>query len=94
MRLAERLIQQQDAAVSSASALRASIPEQGRILTFKRSVAVDKEADLRIGLRAVSVKIASGKTRAAVLFAALIFLAVASWMAKPLLANQQLPERM
>ena len=41
MRLAERLIQQQDAAVSSPSALRASIPEQGRVLTFKRSVVVD-----------------------------------------------------
>ena len=49
MRLAERLIQQQDAAVSSASALRANIPEQGRVLTFKRAVVVDKQADLRIG---------------------------------------------
>ena len=41
MRLAERLIQQQDAAVSSPAAIRANIPEQGRVLTFKRAVAVD-----------------------------------------------------
>ncbi|PYJ01824.1 MAG: hypothetical protein DME25_17410, partial [Verrucomicrobia bacterium] len=41
MRLAERLIQQQDAAVTSPAAIRASIPEQGRVLTFKRAVLVD-----------------------------------------------------
>src|SRR5262249_36575210 len=39
MRLAERLIQQQDAAVTSPAAIRATLPEQGRILTFKRAVA-------------------------------------------------------
>lgn len=88
MRLAERLIQQQDAAVTSASALRASVPEEGRILTFKRSVAVDKQADLRIGLKAVSVKVASVKTRAAVLFGTLIFLVVISWIARPLLSSE------
>ncbi len=49
MRLAERLIQQQDAAVSSPAAIRANIPEQGRVLTFKRAVVVDPWADLRIG---------------------------------------------
>jgi len=42
MRLAERLIQQQDAAVTSPAALKASIPEQGRVLTFKRAVVVDR----------------------------------------------------
>ena len=58
MRLAEKLIQQQDAAVTSAGAIRASIPAQGRVLTFQRSVAVDKEADLRIGLEARAAKTA------------------------------------
>ena len=56
LRLAERLIQQQDAAVSSASALRASIPEQGRVLTFKRAVLVDVDpkGELKINLEAVA----------------------------------------
>ena len=48
MRLAERLIQQQDAAVSAPAALRVSLPQQGRVLTFKRAVAVDPGADLNL----------------------------------------------
>lgn len=85
MRLAERLIQQQDAAVSGASALRASIPEQGRVLTFKRAVVVDKEADLRIGIQAAATRVASGGMRATVLLATLIALLAISWVAKSLL---------
>ncbi|HZM03336.1 MAG TPA: hypothetical protein VFC44_09945, partial [Candidatus Saccharimonadales bacterium] len=52
LRLAEKLIQQQDAVVSNPTGIRASIPEEGRILTFKRDVAVEPWADLKIGLRA------------------------------------------
>src|SRR5581483_10004388 len=52
MRLAERLIQQQDAAVSSPAVIRANVPREGRLLTFKRSVVVDTWADLNIGLKA------------------------------------------
>ena len=52
MKLAQRLVQQQDAAVANAAAIRAAIPEQGRVLTFKRAVVVDQWADLRIGLEA------------------------------------------
>ena len=63
MRLAERLIQQQDAAVSSPAAIRASIPEQGRLLTFSRAVAVDSWADLQIGLEAKAAKAASWGVR-------------------------------
>ncbi len=37
MRCAERLIQQQDAAVTNPATIQASIPEQGRLLTFSRS---------------------------------------------------------
>jgi hypothetical protein len=89
MRLAERLIQQQDAAVSSASALRANIPEEGRTLTFKRAVVVDKEADLRIGLEAASAQVASGKVRFEILFASLVILAMISWLAKSSLGGRQ-----
>jgi hypothetical protein len=83
MRLAEKLIQQQDAAVSSTTALRANIPEQGRMLTFKRSVVVDKEADLRIGLEADSVQSVSGWTRIEILLCTLVVLAAISGLAKP-----------
>jgi len=51
MRLADRLIQQQDAAVSAANPVRADIPEQGRVLTFKRSVVVNPQTDLKLALR-------------------------------------------
>jgi hypothetical protein len=66
-RLAERLIQQQDAAVSSPAVIQASIPEQGRMLTFSRAVAVDKWEDLQIGLKAKAVTPASWLVRLAIL---------------------------
>ncbi len=56
MRLAERLIQQQDAAVANPAAIRASIPEQGRVLTFTRPLQVDTWADLKIGLEASAAR--------------------------------------
>jgi hypothetical protein len=55
MKLADRLIQQQDAAVANPAVIRANIPEQGRLLTFKRSVVVDTQADLGIALHASTV---------------------------------------
>jgi hypothetical protein len=88
MRLAEKLIQQQDAAVSSASALRANIPDQGRVLTFKRAVVVEKEADLRIGIEAASVQMASGKTRLEILLVTFAVLGVLSWMGRALVTNR------
>jgi hypothetical protein len=89
LRLAERLIQQQDAAVANESALRANIPEQGRVLTFKRAVVVDKEADLRIGLETASAQVASWKTRVEMLLATLVILALISALAKSFLLNSQ-----
>ena len=62
-RLAERLIQQQDAAVSNPAVIQASIPGQGRLLTFSRAVAVDDWADLQIGLKARASASASWLTR-------------------------------
>ena len=59
MKLAERLIQQQDAAVANPAVIRANIPEQGRLLTFRRAVVVDTWADLGINLKAYQ---ASGAT--------------------------------
>jgi hypothetical protein len=67
MRLAQRLIQQQDAAVGNPAAIRAAIPEAGRLLTFKRAVVVDTWADLRIGLEATAARAASWSVRGAIL---------------------------
>lgn len=53
-RLAERLIQQQDAAVASPAAIRTALPEQGRRLTFKRPLQVDTWSDLSIDLEATA----------------------------------------
>jgi hypothetical protein len=80
MRLAERLIQQQDAAVSSPAAIRASIPEQGRLLTFSRSILVDPWADLKIGLDAKAARTASGGMRLLILTGTLAVLGVLGWL--------------
>ena len=66
-KLAERLIQQQDAAVANPAVIRASIPEQGRLLTFKRAVVVDTWAKLNIGLQARTASVASWNLRLLVL---------------------------
>ena len=52
MKLAERLIQQQDAATTAPAALHASIPEQGRVLTFTRAVLVEPWSALHLNLQA------------------------------------------
>jgi hypothetical protein len=75
MKLAERLVQQQDAAVSSPAVIRANIPEQGRLLTFKRSVDVDRQADLNIGLQMTAAKAAPWSVRLFVLLATALVLA-------------------
>jgi hypothetical protein len=82
LRLAEKLIQQQDAAVTSPAAIRASIPEQGRLLTFQRAVAVDREADLRIGLVARAAKAAAWGVRTLILAATILLFGLFGWWAR------------
>jgi len=84
MRLAQRLIQQQDAAVTSAAAIHASVPEQGRLLTFKRAVVVDTFADLKIGLEASAVRAASWRVRVLSLAVTVLILVVFAWAARSL----------
>jgi hypothetical protein len=93
MRLAERIIQQQDAAVSSPAAIRASIPEQGRVLTFKRAVVVDTWADLKIHLAATAAKAASWAVRVPILAASLLILAAFAWAARAFRAGKPNPAR-
>jgi hypothetical protein len=79
MKLAERLIQQQDAAVTSPAALRASIPDQGRVLTFKRAVLVTPWTDLKIDLRATAARTASSGLRLLILVMAVLLLGAFTW---------------
>ena len=82
MKLAERLIQQQDAAVTAPAALRASIPEQGRVLTFKRAVVVDPWADLKIDLKASAARVASWGVCTLILAGTVLVLLALSWLAR------------
>jgi hypothetical protein len=76
VRLAERLIQQQDAAVTNPALIRVQLPEGGRVLTFKRAVAVDNWADLKIGVTASALDSASWLTRVIILAAVALLLAL------------------
>jgi hypothetical protein len=76
MHLAEKIIQQQDAAVTSPAALRANIPVQGRLLTFTRTVLVDKWADLKLSLTASAVRAASWGARSLTLLLVLVLVLV------------------
>lgn len=81
-RLAERIIQQQDAAVTKPNALRATVPEQGRTLVFKRAVLVDPWADLRIALDATAALAASTGFRLLVLVGTLALLGLLTYGAR------------
>jgi hypothetical protein len=83
MRLAERLIQQQDAAVTSPAAIRATLAEQGRVLTFKRAVLVDPWAELQVRLSTASIKAASWSARAIILAATFALLAAFALASRP-----------
>jgi hypothetical protein len=76
MRLAEKLIQQQDAAVSNPAGIRASIPDQGHMLTFKRAVAVEPWADLKIGLQASIMRTSSVTLRLLLLAGSVVIFAL------------------
>jgi vacuolar-type H+-ATPase subunit E/Vma4 len=89
MKLAERLIQQQDAAVANPAVIRANIPEQGRLLTFKRAVVVDTWADLNIGLKARTATAASWNMRLLVLAITALVLAGLGLLARSVAKTQQ-----
>jgi hypothetical protein len=74
--LAERIIQQQDAAVTRPAGIRANIPQQGRIVTFKRSVLVDPWADLHLDINAKPAGVASISIRLLILCGSLALLAM------------------
>ncbi len=72
LKLAERLIQQQEAAAASPTALRVSLPEGGQVLTFTRPLAVEAWTDLQVRLGATTAPDrVSRPARAALLLAIL-----------------------
>lgn len=54
LKLVERIIQQQEAALPSPTAIRATVPEQGRLLTFVKPLEVDPWAELSLRLLVTS----------------------------------------
>ncbi|MGB0578858.1 MAG: hypothetical protein ACPGVU_04060 [Limisphaerales bacterium] len=78
MRLAENLVEQQDAAQAVPEAIRASVPEQGNIYTFTRSIQVDKWADLSVQLKTSTHTPSSTSSRALIL--GVLFLASLIYM--------------
>ena len=87
MKLAERLVQQQDAAVANPAVIRANIPEQGRLLTFKRAVVVDTWADLNIALKAHTTAAISWNLRLLVLAITALVLAGLGLLVRSLVKN-------
>jgi hypothetical protein len=82
MRLAERVIQQQDAAVAKPAALRASIPEQGRRLTFTRPLEVNTWADLKVRLEATARKPVTVGLKFGVLAITFLVAVVLGWLTR------------
>lgn len=81
-RLAERLVQQQDAAMASPAAIRAAIPQQGRRLVFTRPLEVNTWADLSLDLQARAAGRATGLNRLLVLvglFVGFVAVSLAAW---------------
>jgi hypothetical protein len=73
---AERIIQQQDAAVTNPAVIQASIPEQGRLITFHRAIAVDPLADLKVGIEANAPRAATWALRLMILAATALTIAL------------------
>lgn len=79
-RLAERIIEQQDAALPTPTAIRATIPQQGRMLTFKRSVQVETWTDLNLHLTARSTNAPSYSGRITALALLALALTTVLWV--------------
>ncbi len=62
LKLAQRLIQQQEAAAASPTALRVALPEPGRQLTFSRPLAVEPWSELKLSVRAVAARAEVSRT--------------------------------
>ncbi len=89
VKVAQMLISQQDAAVSSATPIRASIPEQGRLLTFHRAVEVNPNAELAVGFQARTTPTATSAIRVGIVVLTLAVMAVLAWAARRRVGTEQ-----
>jgi hypothetical protein len=78
MRLAQNVVEQQDAAQAIPEAIRASVPKQGTQYTFTRSLQVDTWADLSMELQTATDAPAGSRGR--MLFLGMLFLASLVYM--------------
>jgi hypothetical protein len=70
--------------LASPTAIRTTVPEQGRLLTFRRAVQVDTWADLRIGLEATAMLSAPSGMKFLLLVGVFTLLASVAWAARGL----------
>ena len=82
MRLVERLIQQQEATTAVPTAIRATVPEQGRQWVFARSLDVETNSELRITMRVRADGDVGWNLRLLVLTLVFLGLGAFSWMGK------------
>lgn len=82
LRLAERLVQQQDAAVANPTAIRATLPETGQKLTFTRPLEIDPRSELRMSLRVTSSRAVSGGWKFGVLAAIFVASGLLAFVAR------------
>ena len=71
-------------AVTAPTAIRAAIPQQGRLLTFRRTVQIDTTADLKISLQTTAKRTAPWGVRVTTLGAVFIAFVLLVWLAKTL----------
>jgi hypothetical protein len=76
MKLAERVVSQQDAGTASPDAIRAALPMQGRQLIFKGSLQVNEWADMQIKLDTRTERQSWSAAHVITLFAALACLGI------------------
>lgn len=82
MRLAERLIRQQDAAAASPAAIRVTIPEQGRLLTFSRPLQVQPWADLTLNINARPAQSTTLLFRLTILVCVVLLIGFFAWLGR------------
>jgi hypothetical protein len=83
LRLAERLVQQQEAVLANPAAIRAAVPAQGRRLTFTRALQIEPRAELAVTIEARALPAVSGALQALALAGILVLLGGLAWAARP-----------
>ena len=89
LRLAERLIRQQDAATAQPESIRATLPQEGQLLTFTGALQVETWKDLQIQLDVKAKSPGIGKSHFVVLLAIFAGLTVLAFAAGRKMTGRQ-----